>query len=97
MEVVMEPREKSRISVCTGAGCRAWDAEKIIQSLKADHADGAGGVEVCRAACMNRCGGGASVRVACRKNIYKLRNAGEARSSVLAEWARESDALAVAV
>jgi len=59
----------TRIKICTGPGCRAWGSERMAQRLK--KMPGAG--EVCLVSCMDKCGGGASIRLKDRGKIFKLR------------------------
>ena len=63
----------TRIKICTGPGCRAWDSEKMAQRLT--KMPGAG--EVCLVTCMDKCGGGASIRLKDRGKIFKLREMAE--------------------
>ena len=59
----------TRIKICTGPGCRAWGSERMAQRLT--KMPGAG--EVCLVSCMDKCGGGASIRLKDRGKIFKLR------------------------
>ena len=63
----------TRIKICAGPGCKAWNSETIAHSLRKI----AGGREVCLVPCMNKCGGGASVRLKDRGQIIKLRETKE--------------------
>ena len=63
----------SKIKICTGPGCKAWNSETMASRLKQL------GVarQVCLVPCMNKCGGGASVRLKDRGRIIKLRETKE--------------------
>ena len=58
-----------KIKICTGPGCRAWGAELMARRLK--KMEGVG--EVVLASCMDKCGGGVSIRLKERGKILKLR------------------------
>ena len=62
-----------RIKICAGPGCRAWNSENMASKLK--QLKGPKGV--CLVPCMNKCGGGASIRLKDRGRIIKLREAKE--------------------
>ena len=62
-----------RIKICTGPGCRAWDAELMAKRM----IDEKNTPEVLIVTCMNKCGGGASVRLKDRGKIFKLREMAE--------------------
>ena len=64
---------KTRIKICAGPGCRAWNSETMANRLKQLQ----GAREVCLVPCMNKCGGGASVRLKDRGRIIKLRETKE--------------------
>tara|TARA_B100001123_G_C14403623_1_gene667779 strand:+ start:168 stop:413 length:246 start_codon:yes stop_codon:yes gene_type:complete len=64
---------ETRIKICAGPGCRAWNSETMASRLKQLK----GAKEVCLVPCMNKCGGGASVRLKDRGRIIKLREAKE--------------------
>ena len=63
----------TRIKICTGPGCRAWNSETMANRLKQLQ----DAREVCLVPCMNKCGGGASVRLKDRGRIIKLRETEE--------------------
>ena len=63
----------SRIKICAGPGCKAWNSESMASRLKQLR----GAREVCLVPCMNKCGGGASVRLKDRGRIIKLRETKE--------------------
>ena len=63
----------SKIKICTGPGCKAWNSETMASRLKQLE----GEREVCLVPCMNKCGGGASVRLKDRGRIIKLRETKE--------------------
>ena len=62
-----------RIKICTGPGCRAWDSETIAKRLIKMK----GTPEIVIVQCMNKCGGGASVRLKDRGKVFKLRDQDE--------------------
>ena len=62
----------NRIKICTGPGCRAWDAEIMAKRLIKMQ-----GTPVTVVKCMNKCGGGTSVRLKDRGKIFKLRESAE--------------------
>ncbi|MBT5471938.1 MAG: hypothetical protein HOK41_15160 [Nitrospina sp.] len=59
----------SKIKICTGAGCKAWNSEYMASKLKQLQ----GSDDVCLVPCMKQCGGGASVRLKNRGKVLKLR------------------------
>jgi len=63
----------TRIKICGGPGCRAWDSERMAQRLTKMPEAG----EVCLVTCMDKCGGGASIRLKERGKIFKLRETAE--------------------
>ena len=64
---------ETRIKICAGPGCRAWNSETMASRLKQLK----GAKEVCLVPCMNKCGGGASVRLKDRGRIIKLKETRE--------------------
>ena len=62
----------TRIKICTGPGCRAWDAEKMANQLIKMQ-----GTPVSIVKCMNKCGGGTSIRLKDRGKVFKLRESKE--------------------
>ena len=64
----------TKIKICTGPGCRAWNSETMASRLKQLQG---GTREVCLVPCMNKCGGGASIRLKDRGRIIKLRETEE--------------------
>ena len=69
------PSKFKNIKVCSGPGCKAWASEKIARELEGlDMAK----VKVCRVACMNKCGGGATVQVSPSNELLKMRTYEEA-------------------
>ena len=58
-----------RIKICTGPGCRAWDSEMMVKRLNKIK-----GSPVTVVKCMDKCGGGASIRLKDRGKIFKLRD-----------------------
>ena len=69
------PRNKiEKIKICTGAGCKAWEADQIpvhLGSLR--ELIEKEGYEVHLVFCINKCGGGACVQMAPGKKLFKLR------------------------
>ena len=63
----------TKIKICHGAGCRAWNSETMAVRLKQLQ----GASEICLVPCMNKCGGGASVRLKDRGRIIKLKETKE--------------------
>ena len=62
-----------RIKICTGPGCRAWDAEFMVKRLAAMDKKS----EPIVVACMEKCGGGVSVRLKDHGKVFKLRDKSE--------------------
>ena len=59
----------TRIKICAGPGCKAWNSLTMANRLiKMEETR-----EVCLVPCMNKCGGGASVRLKDRGRIIKLK------------------------
>ena len=58
-----------KIKICTGPGCRAWGAELVARRVKKLEEVG----EVVLVSCMDKCGGGVSIRLKDRGKIFKLR------------------------
>ena len=63
----------NRIKICTGPGCRAWDAEFMAKRLRVMDKTS----EIIEVTCMDKCGGGASVRLKERGKVFKLRDKSE--------------------
>jgi hypothetical protein len=59
-----------RIKICTGPGCRAWDAGFMVKRL-CDRNKTCG---VSVVTCMDKCGGGVSIRLKDRGKVFKLRD-----------------------
>ncbi len=62
-----------RIKICTGPGCRAWDADFMAKRLKIMDKKN----EILTVTCMDKCGGGCSVRFKDHGKVYKLRERSE--------------------
>ena len=60
----------NRIKICTGPGCRAWDAEFMAKRLQIMDKTS----EILTVTCMDKCGGGCSVRIKDRGKVFKLRD-----------------------
>ena len=63
----------NRIKICTGPGCRAWDAEFMAKRLQVMDKTS----EIIEVTCMDKCGGGASVRLKERGKVFKLSDKSE--------------------
>ena len=63
----------TRIKICAGPGCKAWNSLTMANRLKKMEETR----EVCLVPCMNKCGGGASVRLKDRGRIIKLKETKE--------------------
>ena len=67
-----------KIKICTGPGCSAWEAELMIENmLSTKYAP-----EIIKVTCMDKCGGGCSVRLKDRGKIFKLREIADAKKLV---------------
>ena len=62
-----------RIKICTGPGCRAWGEEFMAKRLQVMDKT----IEVLVVTCMDKCGGGCSVRLKDRGTVFKLREKSE--------------------
>ncbi len=62
-----------RIKICTGPGCRAWDADFLAKRLRIMDKKS----EILTVTCMDKCGGGCSVRLKDRGKVFKLRERSE--------------------
>lgn len=65
---------ESNIQICEGPGCKAWSSDRIASEFRAvlegrDLEE----INVCRVPCMNKCGGGVSVRVNSKHQIMKFK------------------------
>ncbi len=58
-----------KIKICMGPGCKAWDSDKMVNKLRQMQVVG----EVCIVPCMNKCGGGCSIRLKDRGKVIKLK------------------------
>jgi len=75
-----------RVKICTGPGCRAWDAEKITRQVGTMQEDlRERGYRVSYVPCMNQCGGGACVQVQPGKQLFKIQAPREIRRVLLPE------------
>tara|TARA_B100000686_G_C16551047_1_gene842557 strand:+ start:551 stop:796 length:246 start_codon:yes stop_codon:yes gene_type:complete len=63
----------NRIKICAGPGCRAWNAEFMAKRLQVMDKT----TEVLVVTCMDKCGGGCSVRLKDRGKVFKLRERSE--------------------
>ena len=62
-----------RIKICAGPGCRAWDAEFMAKRLRVMDKT----TDILVVTCMDKCGGGCSVRLKDRGKVFKLREKSE--------------------
>ena len=62
----------SKLMVCSGPGCKAWDSEKVL-SLVRDSIGRDQNIQPCTMECTNNCGGGVSVGMSNSGKIIKLR------------------------
>ncbi|MDP7128625.1 MAG: hypothetical protein QGH50_11630 [SAR324 cluster bacterium] len=69
-----------QIRICAGAGCKAWDSEKLALKLKCIQEYGdATDFEIQLVRCMKQCGGGVSVKSnECKMKVLKFRSTEEA-------------------
>ena len=67
-----------RIKICTGPGCTAWEAELMVKRMLSTKNP----PEILKVTCMDKCGGGCSVRLKDRGKIFKLREIADARKLV---------------
>lgn len=77
------------INVCTGAGCKAWEAESICHRFSAMVGE-ASRIRVCKVKCMRQCGGGASIRAGGRRSVIKLRHPEEAGAFLMSAGANQA-------
>ena len=70
-----------KIKICTGPGCSAWEAELMVKRML----NMKNSPEVVPVTCMDKCGGGCSIRVKDRGKIFKLREIAEVRKLVKGE------------
>ena len=61
------------IRVCTGAGCKAWGSEDLIQGLKEHTSQTHERVMLIPTKCLNNCGGGVTLKTALAKKLIKVR------------------------
>tara|TARA_B100000686_G_scaffold354567_1_gene465488 strand:- start:2235 stop:2540 length:306 start_codon:yes stop_codon:yes gene_type:complete len=71
------------IRVCTGAGCKAWGSEDLIQGLKEHTSQTHERVMLIPTKCLNNCGGGVTLKTALAKKLIKVRNPGEPWEEVI--------------
>ena len=67
-----------RIKICTGPRCTAWEAELMVKHMLSTK----NAPEILKVACMDKCGGGCSVRFKDRGKIFKLREIEDVRKLV---------------
>ena len=76
------PRKTStkKLKVCTGPGCRAWESKKVLDLCWRfkKQTNGGEAVQVVPVRCLNKCGGGAVVRLSPSETLLKLREPEEA-------------------
>jgi len=62
------------VKVCNGAGCKAWASQELIHELARIEGEFGAGVKLVKpVSCMNKCGGGISVKSKTCKSILKFR------------------------
>ena len=77
-------RFQTLINICNGPGCNAWDAPEILRDLSEMIQDFEANIKVCEATCMNKCGGGVSVRVnGNNDDLIKVRKPNQAIDKIL--------------
>ena len=62
----------SKLMVCSGPGCKAWDSEKVLDLVR-DSIGEDQKIQPCTMECTNNCGGGVSVGMPNSGEIIKLR------------------------
>lgn len=65
----------NQVKICRGAGCRAWESEKLLALLQETN-EGCSpetAIQARPVPCLRRCGGGISVELLPHKKIVKLR------------------------
>ena len=67
-----------KIKICTGPGCTAWEAESMVKYIL----NNKNAPELLKVKCMDKCGGGCSVRFKDRGKIFKLREIEDVRKLV---------------
>ena len=62
--------------VCSGPGCKAWESERVLSLIRwwNEGTPNRGEVKVCAVSCMNRCGGGVSIKTSSHDQIFKIRS-----------------------
>jgi hypothetical protein len=75
------------IKICKGPGCKAWNSEYMAK--KFSNTQGSQGV--CLVPCMEKCGGGVSVRIEGNGEVLKVRETDE-----VAHLIESSDSVLVA-
>ena len=78
-----------KINVCTGAGCKAWEAESICHRFST-MAGEASRILLRKVKCMRQCGGGASIRADGRRSVIKLRHPEEAGAFLMSTGANRA-------
>ena len=68
----------NNIQICEGPGCKEWSSDRIARELDEireglDLRD----ISICRVACMDKCGGGTSVKLSSKNRIVKIREVEE--------------------
>ena len=76
--------KSTQIQVCAGAGCKAWDSEKMAVELNRARQNGCeADYEIKMVPCMKRCGGGVSMKSnACEMVKLKFRTTEAALSQL---------------
>ena len=63
----------NKIKICTGPGCKAW--KSMYMARKLSRSQGSQGV--CLVPCMDKCGGGVSIRIEGNGEVLKVREKDE--------------------
>jgi|GEM_PF-532755 len=80
------------VKVCNGAGCKAWASRELLNKLSnLENEMGGDSKRVKAVPCMNKCGGGISVKSKSCKSILKFREAKTALSVLVPEIMVESE------
>ena len=70
------------VLVCSGAGCKAWDSDVLIQKLKNQNECSDKRSFILPTKCLNNCGGGVTVKVPSSKKLIKVRNPNQLREKI---------------
>lgn len=74
------------VKVCNGPGCKAWSSQELINELsRVEGKFGSNAKLVKPVSCMNKCGGGISVKSKACKSVLKFRKLISALSVLVPE------------